>query len=215
MRYVRVLFLLVLFAPLSAIMGGCGSKDHQKDPWLQHVPTAWTTTPAGHARDAGPFGSVDAGFTTEAEIDAAIDEGFAKFYRVFGYAPPNLAVTINDDYVMWIPVDKKGNGSWVAGAYATGDWKIGVTLWTRTESATDPGPCWIARPPGEYWDVYYSTWRYTAAPLAPALTHELLHVCIGDPNHTNPDWAKLEGGSKKLVPCILVHEGHALEGSDF
>lgn len=169
-----------------AILLGCGDRDHSKDPWLQHVPERWTLTPAGHRRDAGPFGSVEQNWATEAEIDAAVDVAFANFGAVFPAWSVDLPVTVNDDYVMWV-------GQWAAGVYVAGSGRVGVTLWTRTETLADPGPAWIVRAPGNSWGVEYANWRHTTRPLVPALEHELLHVVIGDPGHARPEWAALSG----------------------
>ncbi len=175
------------FALALILLAGCSSDaDHSRDAWLQHQPSAWSLTSAGHVRDAGPFGSVAAGWTDDAQIDAAIDAGYQRFLDRLGFAAPETPVTLNDDYVMWVP----GSG-WAAGVSINGSGNVGVTLWTRIESPADPGPAWIVRPPGNSWGVEYTVWRHTGAPLAPAVAHELLHVVIGDPDHQSPLWAKL------------------------
>lgn len=186
---------IILIVPSMLLWSGCGQpkKDHDKDPWLQHQPTAWTTTPAGHVRDAGPFPSVEGGWVSDAEIDKAIDDEFARFAAAFPeLAAPNVPVTLNDDYAMWVSFSRTGNsGAWAAGTETTGVGNVGVVLWSRLESAGDPGPAFIVRPPGDYWGVRYSNWRRTDWPIVPALAHELLHACIGDTAHQSILWARL------------------------
>lgn len=184
---------LILIVPTLLLGNGCHhGKSHEKDAWLQHQPTAWTTTPAGHTRDAGPFPSVAAGYVSDAEIDKAVDAEFDRFATLFPeFGVPQMPVTINDDYAMWIPMGAGNQGAWAAGVETTGQGNIGVCLWSRVETAEDPGPAFISRPPGVYWGVNYTTWRHTDWPIVPAIAHELLHVCIGDPDHTSALWARL------------------------
>lgn len=168
---------------------GCSRKPDPHLPWYPHYATAWRTTPGGFTRDAGPFDSVAAGYTNDDEIDAAIDAGYTHFYTKFPqFTWVNVLVSINDDYTMWAPLARQ----WVAGfSYGPGSTMLWVALWRRVETIDEPGDCWIKRAPGEYWDVYYPNWRHTGRPLAPALAHELLHIAIGDPQHTRAEWATL------------------------
>lgn len=174
---------------LLALSGCHRHEDHSHDEWLPHVPTAWVTTSNGHVRDAGPFASVQAGWTTDAEIDAAVDDAYVRFASAFGQAAPEVPCAINDDYCLWVPDLEM----WASGVEYEGyrHPHITVCLWLRWETQFDPGPAWIVRPPGEYWGVNYDLWRHTTAPLVPALMHELLHAWIGDPDHTSPLWAKV------------------------
>lgn len=182
MRYFLCLFLL--------ITPGCGpGKDHSHDPWLQHTVTSWAVTPAGHVRDAGPFQSVTDGWITEADIDAATDAGYARFALLFPEFPiGDHPFSINDDYVMWIP-----HAGWAGGVEYSGIGHVGVCMFTRGSTYTDPSPAFIVRPPGQdQWGNYHPDWRHTQAPLLPALPHELLHTVIGDPDHINPLWSRLQ-----------------------
>lgn len=157
--------LLILIVP-SILLGGCvydRKRDDSKNAWLQHKPTAWKLTPDGHMRDAGPFDSMAGDWITEQDVDAAVDSAFQRF-------------ALNDDYAMWI----NPPGAWASGAETTGRDAIGVCLWTRAETAADPGSWFIVRPPGNYWGVEYANYRHTAFPLCPALEHELLHTVIDD-----------------------------------
>jgi hypothetical protein len=180
-------FLLPLFLMIAV---GCAVKrDQTRNEWLEHRPTAWRTTPGGHLRDAGPFQSVAQGFTTEEEIDAAVDYGYSHFRELFpGLSPKEHKITLNDDYVMWIPQST----AWVSGVEFTGGDTIGVCIWTRANAAADPGKYFIKRPPGTYWEENYSTWRYTDKPLCPAIIHELLHSVIGDGGHKDPRWKLIQ-----------------------
>lgn len=175
----KLRFLLVLFA-------GCAvPRDTSRNEWLQHDPTAWVTTPGGHRRDAGPFKSVKDGFCTDAEIDAAIDAGFVRFKEIFpDLKYINKKITLNDDYVIWVPQLKL----FTAGVETAGVDAIGLTIWFRAESATDPGDVFIKRAPGTYWGESYTVWRYSSKPLCPALVHELLHTAIDDPGHKDKRW---------------------------
>lgn len=181
--------LIVLIVP--TVLLGCGNNpDHKKDPWLQHVPTAWKLTPEGHTRDAGPFASIDGDWLTDSDIDNAVDDAYKRFHVRFpGLLVGEYPITLNDDYAMWIPLDRRGNGAWAAGVCTTASGNIGVCLWSRAETVDEPGSAYIVRPPGVYWGVGYATWRHTGWPLCPAIVHELLHSVIGDPDHTSPLWA--------------------------
>lgn len=177
---------------------GCGKDtDHGKDPWLQHKPSGYSTTPNGHLRDAGPFNSVLLGLITNEEIDNAIDDSFIRFGNLFPeYQTPNPLITINDDYVMWIP---QAN-SWASGVQYGNT--IGVCLYSRIEVSTlpiDTSNIYIIRYPGESWGVYYPNYRYTGYPLVPAFTHELLHCVIGDGGHASPLWGRLYGSGKGSI----------------
>lgn len=176
-----ILLVLLLISP------SCARKPDPHVPWYPHHVTAWTLTPNGFNRDAGPFSSVDAGYTTSDEVDLAVDNAFNYFYEIFPeFAGLRTNVAINDDYVMWVPLAQ----SWASGVtYGQGADTVWVTLWLRVETADDPGDCWIKRAPGVYWGVYYANWRHTARPLVPALPHEMLHVAIGDPGHTDYRWS--------------------------
>lgn len=177
------MFKLLRFILVCLLIPACNNQPDKKAPWHQHRPTFWVTTPNGHVRDGGPFASVAAGWLTEADIDAAVDDEFSKFAIAFPQlTAPNLSVTLNDDYTMWV-------GAWASGVEYSGRPDIGVCLWQRVVSITDPGPAWIVRPPGVYWGIDYAEWRHTGKPLCPAIAHELLHACIGDPDHTSPLWA--------------------------
>lgn len=172
---------------LLALVSCAVPRDTSRVAYYPHQPTAWRTTSGGHQRDAGPFDSVSKGFVTEDEIDAAVDEGYRKFYETFpDLKPGEHAVGLNDDYAMWV---NGPGGGWASGVETTGLKMISVCLWSRVESAADPGAAFVVRPPGNYWGVNYSTWRSTARPLAPALMHELLHAAIGDPGHKDPRWS--------------------------
>lgn len=179
MRYLIVFLLSFLIS--------CSRPPDPHIPWYPHKPVFWHLTPDGHMRDAGPFASVEAGYATDEEIDTAIDVGFKYLTERTGLVPPNMPVGLNDDYVMWSTAAR----AWCAGLETTGDSIIHVTLWSRIETAEDPGPCWISRPPGNYWGLYYPNWRHTGKPLTPAVAHELLHACIGDPDHTSWEWIAL------------------------
>jgi hypothetical protein len=144
-------------------------------------------TPKGHVRDGGPFESVQKDYLTDDVLNQAIDDAYDAFYLAFPELPKvNNPVTLNDDYVMWIPQAQ----TWAAGVEYSGNSNIGVTIWHRIETQVDPGDAFIVRPPGVYWGYNYSVWRHTGFPLVPAIPHELLHVCIGDPNHTSPLWSR-------------------------
>lgn len=189
MKFVLLLSVLTLLS--------CDHRDPH-EPWYPHIPTApWRVTPAGHWRDAGPFGSVQDGWTDEVELDVAVDDGFQRFSDRLGFQALEIPVALNDDYTLWVVM--RHGGIWASGVYTTGEGMLHSCIWSRVEAAADPGPCWISRPPGNYWGVYYPTWRYAARPLAPALSHELLHVSIGDPDHLSPLWSKLEGAAKSAA----------------
>jgi len=176
------------FAALVLMLLGCADSPDPHEPWYPHVPIAWTVTPDGHSRDAGPFASVSAGWTTDQEIDTAIDCAFSDFATRFPeFAGISVPVAINDDYTIWVPQVQ----AWVSSGYVAGSGRLTVALWTRAISIDDPGAAFIVRPPGVYWGVGYAEWRHTAKPLCPAIQHELLHLCIGDPAHTSPLWARL------------------------
>ena len=149
--------------------------DDPRDAFAPHVCSSYRLTPAGHSVCNDPKGSVAAGYVTEAEIDTAVDTIMENFYLEFpsvrGLTRP---IGIHDDYVYWVKQ---------AGSFAAGD-TDGVTyvraaLWTRMESAGDPGDCWIKRSPDEYFGTYYTVWRSTQHPLLPALRHEMGHVAFG------------------------------------
>lgn len=188
MKKVRVCFVLTL--AIALLWVGCAVKrDTSRLAWYPHQPSRLSMTPAGHMRDAGPFLSVDGGFTSDAEIDGAVDAAFSRFGRLFPQFPLGAhPVALNDDYVMWVPAA----GTWASGEEVTGRAQINVCLWTRAEGALQPAPgSFIERAPGNYWGVEYANWRWTSRPLAPALEHELLHAAISDPGHTRPEWDTL------------------------
>ena len=205
----RTLLLLLILIP-SALLGltGCLHEDERDDPrnaFAPHYATAWRTTPAGLMRDAGPFGSVAAGYTTDDEIDAAVDAAHADFvarFPEFSWVRPWVHLT--DDYVFFANVP----GGGFASGWHLGDGEVVLALWSRGTSATDPGDVWIKRAPGDSFGAYMDHWRYTARRLVPAYQHECLHVAIGDPTHASPLWARVgkgegEGaGSVPLGRCI-------------
>lgn len=181
-------------AVLALLSAACAvPRDTARVPWFPHQPTAWVTTTGGHKRDAGPFKSVQMGFLTDEEINAAVDRGYANFKATF----PDLKVVekpvaLNDDYAMfvwWL-------NAWASGVCGGHEGDIyGVCIWLRGSAAADPGPgIFIVRPPGTYWGVPYSDWRYTTKPIAPALEHEMLHAVIGDPGHKDPRWKLVKNG---------------------
>lgn len=175
--------LVILIIPTFLL--GC-SDDTTVNGWdtrafEPHRASSFRQTPDGHLRDAGPFGSVTAGFVTESEIDAAVDAGFRRFAVLFPeLSTPPVRVHINDDYVMWVP------GAGWAGGVSEGE-NVCVCLFSRGTSAGDPGSQYIKRAP----DGNYNHWRFTSEPLLPALTHELLHSVIGDPFHASAFWNRL------------------------
>lgn len=186
MRYMLLL--------IPACLLGCGwdwsEMDFKEDddPRLQykyHTATYWTVTPSGVVRDAGPFGSVAAGYVLDVEINLALDYGRVEFSKKYPeYAGANPQVHLTDDYVFFVPAaDSFASGMAFSGA-------IYLALWTRGESVGEPGDCWIKRAPGEYFGVYYSGWRFTTLKLVPAYVHETLHYCIGDPYHQSPLWSR-------------------------
>ncbi len=196
----KLLAALVLASSISSI--GCAVKrDTTRLEWYPHSPSSYVTTPAGHKRDAGPFKSVQAGLVTEAQIDAAVDAGFENFGKIFpNYAGKigNPPVAINDDYVLFVP--GQGEQAWASGVEGlpSKDGHITVCLWSRKETpAAPPVAVFIVRPPGNYWGVFYSSYRWTSPPLVPALEHELLHIAITDDDHVGPDWDKLNANPRQ------------------
>jgi hypothetical protein len=180
--------ILVLIVP-SFLLAGCGEHRNvhgfDTNDFKPHLAAAWTTTPAGHQRDAGPFASVAGGFVTEAEIDQAVDDGFSAFYAKFPqFGRPEARIHITEDYVFWY------GGRWAGGADEGAD--IMLPLFSRGTSAGDPGAEFLKRAP----DGNYSWWRFTATPLLPALQHELLHRVIGDPFHLSALWAQVDGSGE-------------------
>lgn len=184
---------IILLIP--SLFLGCDQKtDRSHDPWLKHQVTIWHITPGGHVRDGGPFASVTEGWITEQDIDKATDAAYARYAFLFPEFPvSDHPFSINDDYVMWASAFKNGaDGIWAAGEEFVGGGQIGVTMFTRGSSLTDPGPHFIVRPPGEdQWGTNHPDFRYTALPLVPALEHELLHTAIGDPFHNSILWQRL------------------------
>lgn len=167
-------------------------RDTSRVPYMQRSPTAWRTTPAGHRRDAGPFESVTRGILSEADLDQAVDAGYDRFRELFPDLAPQLkehSVTLNDDYAMWVP----GTDIFTSGAERTGSDVIGVCIWTRGEASTPaPDDAFIRRPPGVYFEMNYTGWRWTTRPLCPAIPHELLHSVIGDAGHKDGRWKLLQ-----------------------
>lgn len=198
MKKLLAAFILA-FVVISSI--GCAiERDTTRLEWFPHRASSFVTTPAGHKRDAGPFKSVEAGFVTNEEIDAAVDAGFENFGKIFPHLVSKIGnppVVINDDYVMFIPW--LGDEAWAAGLEGpTKDGHINLCLWARKEGPTAPeGKIYIVRPPGVYWKVPYSGYRWTGSPLVPALEHELLHVAISDDDHVGPEWDKLYAGQRR------------------
>ena len=180
---------LVLFIP-TCLLGGCNDReDDPREAYGPHMATAWRVTPGGARRDAGPFGSVKAGFTTDEDIDAAIDAARADFALKFPqYAWVNPMVHLTDDYVFFVDLAQ----AWASGMNI-GHNNIAVALWSKVQTTEEPpdGSCWIKRPPGDRFVIYNWGWRSTVFPLAPAYQHECLHVAIGDPTHSSPYWSKL------------------------
>lgn len=190
-------------ALLLALLVGC-TDDGSADGWdtgqfRPHKASTWSTTPAGHARDAGPFASVESGHVTEVEIDAAIDAGFARFWSAFPeFGRPTARVHLTEDYVFWYA------GQWAAGANEGQE--LLLPLFARGTSSGDPGAQFIKRAP----DGNYSWWRFTTEPLVPALAHELLHRCIGDPQHGRAEWSRIPGATSKageVSSCAGVTRG--------
>ena len=180
--------MVVLFIPTCLL--GC-LDDERDDPrylYLPHYATAWRVTPGGITRDAGPFGSVAGGFTTEEEIDAALDDAHADFsarFPEFAWIRPWVHLT--DDYTFFVSAP----GGGFASGWHIGDGQIVLALWSRGTSTTEPMDCWLKRAPGDSFGIYYDHWRYTARRLVPAYQHECLHVAIGDPTHSSPLWNQL------------------------
>jgi hypothetical protein len=184
--------LKILTAVLLLGLAACAvPRDTTRVQWYPHVPAFWRTTPDGHKRDDGPFNSVLKGFTTDEAIDAGVDQGYARFRKLFPEFAAQVRdypVALNDDYAEFIPTVQV----WASGEETTGDKIIHLCLWSRGSAPTDPGSAFIVRPPGNYWGVDYTDWRFTAPPLCPALAHELLHTMIDDPGHKRTDmWARL------------------------
>jgi len=175
--------MLLLIVP-SLLLHGCAddtkANGWDTDNFKPHCATAWRVTPAGHVRDAGSFASVAGGFATDAEIDAAVDAGFASFWSTFPeFGRPEARVHITDDYVFWY------GGQWAAGAQEGEE--ILLPLYSRGSSSGDPGAQFVKRAP----NGQYPFWRFTTDPLLPALRHELLHRVIGDPFHARVEWSRL------------------------
>lgn len=178
--------LVVLLIPWALISCGGDDDGSWTDAYQPHAASAWTVTPGGATRDAGPFGSVAAGYTTDAEIDAAVDAGMTRFriaFPEYGWVKPYVHLT--DDYVLYA----KGQG-WASGV-TYGGGEVFVCLWTRVESEQEPaGDHWIKRePPASDGRM---VWRCTGKALAPALAHECLHLAIGDPGHQSALWGRLK-----------------------
>ena len=177
---------LLLLIP-TCMLGCLDREDDPREAYGPHMATAWRVTPGGATRDAGPFGSVEAGYITEEGIDAAIDAARADFALKFPeYAWVNPMVHLTDDYVFFVDIAQ----AWASGMNL-GDNRIALALWTRGKSDTEPSDCFIKRPPGDSFGTYYSYWRYTTLNLVPAYQHECLHVAIGDPTHSSPLWNQL------------------------
>jgi len=182
---------LLLIIP-TCLLGGCltDEKDDSRAAYAPHYATAWTVTPGGIMRDAGPFGSVGAGYTSDLEIDAALDWARADFATRFPeYSWVNPVIHLTDDYFFWVA----GAGGGFAAGWHIGDGQVALTIWTRLESVDEPadGSVWIKRPPGEFIGSYNANWRSTALRLVPAYQHEALHAAIGDPRHTSSLWSRL------------------------
>lgn len=171
----------------AALLGGClGSDDPSwRMNFTAHFATSWTTTERGITRDAGPFGSVEAGYTSDAEIDAALDANRADFIARFPeYSWINPLVHLTDDYSFWV----SSRQSWASGM--AGDGEIFLALWTRVVTEAEPtGDFWIKRHPDTSDGAY--VWRHTGVASSPAYQHECLHLAIGDPLHTSSLWDRL------------------------
>lgn len=184
----KALFVGIVLLSLAA----CAvPRDASMVPYMQHTPESWRTTPGGHRRDAGPFESVRTGYLTEDDIDKAVDDGYARFASLF----PDLAqklhehsVTLNDDYAMWVP----GTSIFSSGSEKSGSDIIGVCIWSRDQGPAEPKDKFISRAPGMYFNVNYTSWRWTSRPLCPAIPHELLHSVIGDGGHKDARWKLLQ-----------------------
>lgn len=180
--------LVILLIP--SILLGCQKERAGEDPYrpfYPHVAQTWTTTPAGHVRDADPKKSIEQGFTTDAEVDSSIDAGYEEFYSLFPeFRGVEGQVNITDDYVEVDP-DNHVNAPGLSRGTS-----MFLCLWTRKTSETEPIGCYLKREPGTYFGFTYTEWRYTARPLFPRLTHELLHVALGgDAYHTDTRWSKV------------------------
>ena len=179
--------LVILLIP--HILLGCISEDKSRpeEAYGPHIATTYRLTPVGHLVDSDEKKSVSEGWTTNDDIDVAVDLGFDKFYAAFpefSYIDPKVSLT--DDYCFWWESTFTADQS-----FGVGSQVIFVALWMRRESGIDPGPHWIVRAPGTYFGIFYKNWRYTDKPLVPALAHSLLHCAIGDPNHLDSRWARL------------------------
>lgn len=176
--------LLLLLIP-TALLGCVEPKDDPRLAYAPHSAGAWTLTPGGITRDAGPFASVERGYLTDDEIDAALDAARADFVARFPeFAHVSPLVHLTDDYVFFAQ-----NEGWAAGMHLDGN--IYLALYTRSKSVEHPGDFYIVRPPGDSFGTWYDYHRYTAKPLVPAYQHEALHAAIGDPLHSSPAWSRL------------------------
>ena len=165
----RLLVLLILCT-------GCNSDDKADgwdvDAFQPRIASSFQATPQGRLRSTGVV-SVSLGHVTDLEIDTAIDAAFLKFSQVFPeLSIPNPRIHLQDDYVMRV------QGEWASG-WTIDSGNVVVCLWSRGNSAINPGACYISRPP----DGNYSTWRFNSSPLVPALVHELIHCAVSDPLH--------------------------------
>lgn len=177
-------------------MLGAGCASDPYEPYMLHEPSSWRVTPGGVVVDNSNFRSVREGYVTNEEIDAAIDAGVERFKKL-GLPVPRPRVILADQYVIWVR-----HGGW-AGGVSYGDHTVGLCIWSRGRSYTDPGDVFKKLRPGDSFGVKYDHWRYTTRPLVIALEHEYLHCVIDDPGHTSPLWAKLgtlskEGGNGSL-----------------
>lgn len=164
------------FLVLCLFYTGCNSDDKADgwdvDTFQPRIASSFQATPQGRLRASG-IQSVSLGYVTDQEIDTAIDAAFLKFAQVFPELPiPNPRIHLQDDYVMRV------QGQWASG-WTISPSDVVVCLWSRGNSAINPGACFIARPP----DSNYSTWRFNSSPLVPALVHELIHCAVSDPLH--------------------------------
>jgi len=188
---------------IAVLLVSCGVGDPYAQ-WRIQQPKYYVQTPNGHVRDGGPFRSVKEGWVTEKDLDWAVDSSYLYYSKLFpDYPAPNYAVWLVDDYVMW--VDGAG---WAGGVSYMGAGWIGVCIWSRVYTDTDPHPCFIARAPGNSFGTQYSAWRHTDLPLMPAIAHELLHTVIDDPQHKSPLWQRFNVNSK------LTGEGWGYECSN-
>ena len=135
--------VLVIFA-----IGGC--RDTGEHWWqTAFVPhecsPPYSVTPKGRMYCAHERQSVVQGYTTEAEIAAAIDSTLDAAEIEFAASyDSSVPIWLHDDYVYYLP---NAYSDWAAGdTYGPGT-RIRVALWSRGISYADPSPAFIVRGP--------------------------------------------------------------------